>query len=140
MVVGFLFNTRRNHVALIRKARPAWQAGSLNGVGGKVEPGEPPISAMIREFKEETGVHIDNWRLFCGLIVPDWVIHCYVSFGGFQVFRTDTDEPVSWYSFDELEDEKTIPNLRWLLPLALDRDNTEAQVYYPATWKPGENS
>ena len=31
---GFLFSDDRRHVVLIRKRRPAWQAGKLNGVGG----------------------------------------------------------------------------------------------------------
>jgi 8-oxo-dGTP diphosphatase len=39
---GFLFSLDRTRVLLIRKRRPAWQAGRLNGVGGKIEPGETP--------------------------------------------------------------------------------------------------
>ena len=43
-------------MALIQKKRPAWQAGKLNGIGGKVETTEDSTSAMVREFREETGV------------------------------------------------------------------------------------
>jgi hypothetical protein len=35
-VVGFAFDTD-GRVALIRKNRPEWQAGRLNGIGGHVE-------------------------------------------------------------------------------------------------------
>ena len=35
-VCGLLFSVDRTRVLLIRKRRPAWQAGRLNGVGGKV--------------------------------------------------------------------------------------------------------
>ena len=35
---GFLFSQDRTRVVLIRKRRPAWQAGKLNGVGGKKGP------------------------------------------------------------------------------------------------------
>lgn len=140
MVVGFLFDTRRNHVALIRKARPAWQAGCLNGVGGKIEDLENADAAMVREFREETGVEIHNWRMFATLVIPGCRVYCYVAFGGFQAFRTDTDEPVNWYDLDELETEKTIPNLRWLIPMALDRDEVVSGICYPSTWQPGENS
>ena len=49
-VVGFMFSEE------ILKNKPDWQAGRLNGVGGKVEPNEYPDQAMVREFEEETGV------------------------------------------------------------------------------------
>ena len=39
MVVGFAFTEDRRSVILIRKNRPEWQAGRLNGVGGHIEPG-----------------------------------------------------------------------------------------------------
>lgn len=54
-VLGFMFNEDESKVLLIMKNRPAWQAGKLNGVGGKIEAGETPIQAMEREFAEETG-------------------------------------------------------------------------------------
>lgn len=54
-VCGFAFSADRHQVALVRKLRPAFQAGLLNGIGGKIEPGERPVSAMVREFREETG-------------------------------------------------------------------------------------
>lgn len=63
-VCGFLIcrTSQTNWVALIRKARPSWQAGRLNGIGGSIEPGETALSAMRREFEEEAGVVIEDWR------------------------------------------------------------------------------
>ncbi len=40
MVAGFLFDESRERVVLIKKQKPEWQSGRLNGVGGKIEPGE----------------------------------------------------------------------------------------------------
>jgi 8-oxo-dGTP diphosphatase len=57
-VVGYCFNEDFSEVALIEKRKPAWQAGKLNGIGGKVEPGENIVEAMAREFEEEAGVYI----------------------------------------------------------------------------------
>lgn len=57
-VVGLAFNREADRVALIRKNRPDWQAGKLNGIGGKVEPGETPEQALTREYREEAGVII----------------------------------------------------------------------------------
>lgn len=56
-VLGFAFSRDGEEVVLIIKQKPDWQKGKLNGIGGKIEPeDESPLHAMIREFKEETGV------------------------------------------------------------------------------------
>jgi 8-oxo-dGTP pyrophosphatase MutT (NUDIX family) len=56
--------TTKNHVVLIRKTKPDWQAGRYNFVGGKVEPGESYALCMVREFEEEAGIKtsIDSWK------------------------------------------------------------------------------
>lgn len=41
---------------MIRKRRPVSQAGTFNGIGGKVEQGESPADAMVRECFEESGI------------------------------------------------------------------------------------
>lgn len=59
-VLGF-FLTPKGAV-LIRKAR-RWGGYVWNGIGGKIEEGETPVYAMVREFAEEAGVvtNIDHW-------------------------------------------------------------------------------
>lgn len=62
--VGFAFYG--SDVVLIRKARPEFQKGLLNGVGGKIEFGESAVQAMVREFFEETKTQTYNsqWKYF----------------------------------------------------------------------------
>ena len=54
----FAFNAKRTHVLLLRKAKPEWQAGLLNGIGGKTSFAVDAtiMDTTIREFKEETGL------------------------------------------------------------------------------------
>jgi 8-oxo-dGTP pyrophosphatase MutT (NUDIX family) len=52
-VLGFIFTAGRNAVYLIRKNRPAWQRGFLNGLGGAREAGETFVEAMERESVNE---------------------------------------------------------------------------------------
>ena len=53
--VIFLFNRDLSKVLLQLKDRHI-HAGKLNGVGGKLMPGELPYSSALRELREETGV------------------------------------------------------------------------------------
>src|SRR5258706_10631348 len=113
-VVGFLFDDEGN-VALIRKTKPLWQKGLLNGVGGKIEPGEEPIKAMRREFLEETGAGVLDWRLFRILRLKQDMgtgnIYFYVAHGK-RDLQTTTEEEVGWFKVSSLRRLKTIPNLQ----------------------------
>jgi 8-oxo-dGTP diphosphatase len=134
-VVGFLFRNRNNHVALIRKTKPAWQAGKLNGIGGKIEAGETPLQAMRREFKEETGADVEDWRHFCTLIFRDARIQFFVAHEGEHpiALKSTTEEPVAWYGTGQRQVyDEGIPNLRWLIPMAIDKSELIAAVQDPS--------
>ncbi len=92
-VLGFRFDNIGN-VLLIQKNRPNWQKGRVNGVGGKIEPGENPDDAMCREFIEETGIHTDTgeWELVSCLEEDDHSIWVYRSFGEINSAQSLTDE------------------------------------------------
>lgn len=62
-VVGLIFDESFENILLIRKNRPDWQKGRLNGVGGKVEKQETSYEAMVRECEEECGLLLYNWLL-----------------------------------------------------------------------------
>src|SRR5690606_5219308 len=116
-VVGFLFRPGTGEVALIRKQRPEWQRGLLNGVGGKIELGESAIEAMRREFREEAGADIVDWRPFALLHWRRDVIHFFTSRAPARL-ESKTDEPVAWYPTHWFPILPLVPNLRWLVPLA----------------------
>lgn len=121
-VNGFLFSPDRQRVALIRKRQPAWQAGRMNGIGGKVEPGETSLEAMVREFEEEAGVSTlpDDWQHFVTLSGEGFVIRFYRAFSDrIDDVRTVEAEEVSVHPVDTLP-ERVLHNLRWLIPMALD--------------------
>jgi 8-oxo-dGTP diphosphatase len=122
-VLGFLFDPSQKDVVLIKKIKPEWQKGKLNGVGGKIEEGESPVVAMRREFKEETGVEIEEWREFLQLSGHGYCIHTFVAFSlHVYTVKSMEKEKVKVYKVNRLDFNKTIGNLRWIIPLAIDKD------------------
>lgn len=122
-VLGFLFN-KEGDVALIRKTHPPWQAGKWNGIGGKIDGDEDPETAMVREFRKETGQEVGNWRHVARLIdVRGYLVHVFAAWGeptqypdSFPTGDNDT-EIVRVYDKDSLA-SAALPNVRWLVPMA----------------------
>lgn len=117
-VVGFYFNEDLSKVALLRKTKPDWQKGLLNGPGGKKKASEDPAEAMYREMVEETGAHVLVWK-YVGVLSPEANVKVfYFAAKGKQQMQSMPDEPVDWYSVDKLMDLPVVPNLVWLIPMA----------------------
>lgn len=135
-------------IAFVRKNRPDWQAGFLNAVGGRIEPGESAVEAMRREFREETSLDtasIGEWEHFA-TVEGDWgLVHFYRLFApatAFDRLRTTTDERIEVYrqSLAFSPPAITLPSLSWLLPLALYRHDTYAPVVARETSGTGWNA
>lgn len=119
-VCGFLFDGP--HVALIWKQKPDWQRGKLNGIGGKIEPGENRYDAMRREFREETGADIQSWKWFVtcsgGTSPSLWTVHFFTATDSGVSLQSLTEEVPVYVEAARLGDLPIIPNLHWLVPMA----------------------
>lgn len=114
------------HVLLVRKQSPDWQKGKLNLVGGKVEEGEDPKIAAIRECREETSISLDEYSVEkLGTIQGPWG-RVHVFNGLADSGRIDDPAPedpnnpetVAWhYICDVLGKPDLIPNLNFIIPL-----------------------
>src|SRR4051794_29957490 len=95
-VLGMAFSRDSRSMVLIEKKNPEWMCGFLNGVGGKIEPGETPIKAMQREFREETGVNTSthDWDLCFRTEGRESTIHFYRAFINIDECRTVEKERV----------------------------------------------
>jgi 8-oxo-dGTP diphosphatase len=132
-VLGFMFDSQEEKVLMIEKKRPEWQAGNLNGIGGKVEAGESPEKALVREFLEETGLQTDT---------SDWIYYGRMLGKGFEValfkcyndalYGADsmTDENVVVVEIDELKERVRIDNIDALIQLAMIGDNVIGEIRY----------
>lgn len=129
MVAGFAFTADAQRVLLVHKLRPPWQRHRLNGIGGKVEPGETFLEAMQREFREETGTECElEWEPVAVLTDPDTQVVFYRTFlpktGYTYSMTNDAGEPVGFFYIQDLVHETTVPNVQWLVPLALNFDRS----------------
>lgn len=137
-VLGFLFSYDLQRVALIRKERPNWQKGKLNGIGGHIEEGEMSVDAMSREFFEGTGVKVPlwDWQEFCQMEGSVFRVDCFTArlktAGPDPELEKKTDETPRWYSLEflHIEEPPMIPNLKWLIPMALEEDDINVFVKY----------
>lgn len=116
--LGFRYD--HDGVVLIRKSKPAWQAGLYNGIGGTIQANEAPVDAMCREFHEETGILTawHEWDHIGILRGHGWVMHVYSSYGGHNGLIPECDE-------GRVEVCKDLPvnmeqSAGWLVRYALD--------------------
>jgi 8-oxo-dGTP diphosphatase len=127
-VLCFLYDKQSKHVALVRKNRPQWQAGKLNGIGGKVELWESVEEAAPREFLEEAGVSIPEkqWRHFLTFSGIGYAVHTFVAFDD-KIFdcKTMEAEKIEVMEVDKINFAECVDNLKWIIPLSL----TKAEMF-----------
>lgn len=57
---AMLILERGNELLLARRHNTGYADGRLNLPSGKVDPGEDPYDAAVREAREEIGIHLDR--------------------------------------------------------------------------------
>lgn len=132
-----MFNTIGDLVVLIEKTKPEWQKGLLNGVGGKIERGESPVEAMVREFQEETTLDTSekDWNHFTTMTFGNRAkVHCFSGFSNnIFYYESPTEEKVKIYMVSDIiaGTERVIPNLKWLIPMCLhDTELGKSEITY----------
>lgn len=115
---------RKNHQLLLMVKKRGLGAGKINAPGGRIEEGETPLEAAIRETEEEILVRPENPRLSAELsfvFTDGYSLHVYVFLAGdFAGTPTATDEADPfWCSVDEIPFERMWEDDRHWLPRML---------------------
>ncbi len=111
--------------------------GKWNGFGGKVQRGETPRTAMVREFKEESGLSVNTLDLQESALVHFYfdevhVFDCFVYLvRKWQGEPTETEEMhPEWYPIAQLPfDTMWAADKEWV-PRVLAHEKLEVSVYF----------
>lgn len=120
-VVGFLFDESLTSVVLLKKNRPDWQKGFLNGFGGKIEDNESPWQAMHRESIEEIGTTPSAWLYFASMqnAESEVLFHAARDQWAFDRIQQRTDEEVMRTLVHLIPQTKALQCLHFLIPRAV---------------------
>ncbi len=114
-----LFVITDARILLIRKKR-GLGAGKINGPGGRIEPGESPVEAAIRETREELGIEALEPSLRGELhfqFVDGYALHCSVFVSPRHLGEPiETDEAIPhWTALDAIPyHEMWADDARWM--------------------------
>jgi len=128
--IGFLFSNDSSKVLLMKRLFPEYDNQQLfTGIGGHVDEGEDSFEAMFREFIEEAGIVITDWELFARLEKGELEISFFRAFSD-SIFQNKTMEDDTVMICSIPFNLPSHPNLKWLLPLALDNEPMITKIYY----------
>lgn len=129
-----------SHILLGLKKK-GFAVGKWNGFGGKIEPGESPIAAAIRELYEEVSIRVETQDLapvayldFVFPARPEWdqIVHVFLA-------RRWEGEPIEsvemrphWFAIDKLPTAQMWQDDQHWLPLVLAGKKVKAKFVFAA--------
>lgn len=110
---------------LLHRRRPP-NAGMWNGIGGKMEAGEDPYAACIREVREETGLTVAAPVLRALLVITVratgalWIIYAFAAPAPDGAHVPSPEGDLEWVDADQVLSLPTPADLPVILPRILN--------------------
>ncbi len=112
---------------LIHRRRPP-NSGLLNAIGGKLEPGEDPFTAAVREVEEETGVRVHRLDLRAIVTIhvrttgARWVLFTFCAdLPEGAVVRASDEGLLEWVETEAIRALPVPRDIPLMLPYLVDR-------------------
>jgi 8-oxo-dGTP diphosphatase len=134
ILATLMFVIKDGRILLIEKKR-GLGAGKINGPGGKIDPGETPLEAAIRETQEELHVTPHTPRklgelLFSMSDSPDIMCHVYRA-DDYTGTPTETEEAVPiWTTLDAIPYQQMWEDDQYWLPLLLNEQSFRGRFVF----------
>lgn len=128
-VIAFIY--RDDQVLLIhREKQNAFAYGKWNGVGGHIEKGEDPLTAIRREVKEETGLSIQDFNLNAIAFISTEKITgiCLFIFSAYCLnddMKSSSEGEVRWIKRNDLQKINIVKDVPFLLDVISQSKKTE---------------
>lgn len=125
-------------ILLARKKR-GFGRGKMNGLGGKVRPGETPLRTIVREVREEAGVVLSPETLRpAGSITftfpfdpaSDHYVHVFVACAWEGEIRETSEMAPAWFPIGAIPYDRMWDDDRYWLPLVLAGKRIRAEFTF----------
>lgn len=133
---------RKDNEILLAKKKRGFGEGKYNGVGGKLEEGETPEEAMIRETEEEIMITPTKYEKMGVIEFLEYVkgeranvkFHLYVA-TEWEGNPKESEEMIpKWFSLDNLPYNEMFPDDKYWLPYILEGKKINAFFDFDEEW------
>lgn len=132
---------RDNKILLAMKKR-GFGEGRYNGVGGKIEKGETPEEAMIRETQEEILVTPTKYEKVGFVEFDEYykgnkqniVFHLYIVYDWDGNPCESEEMSPKWFNIDNIPYDEMFPDDKYWLPLILEGKKIKAYFDFDEDW------
>ena len=135
----FILEGRPPRRILLGRKKRGFGKGKLNGLGGKVRPGETPIRTIVREVAEESGVIVSPDTLrsagsvtFTFPFEPsfDQHVHIFVASSWEGEVQESEEMAPAWFPIGGIPYDRMWDDDRYWLPLVLAGERIRARFTY----------
>lgn len=134
---------RKDNQILLALKKKGFGEGKYNGVGGKLELGETPEQAMIREAEEEisiTPIHYEKvgeneYSEFIKDEPVNLVFHLYVTYSWLGEPKETEEMKPFWFDIDKIPYNKMFSADIYWLPQVLEGKKIKGYFEFDRAWK-----